>query len=63
MTVERLLWWKCTLCSYLFRAPAPPPERCPNCEETCTFLDVTCYTPDCGGPESGNYDPKLAGSR
>lgn len=61
MTKERLLWWKCTLCGYLFRAPVPPPETCPNCKETCTFIDVTCYTPDCGGPESGNYDPKLAG--
>jgi rubredoxin len=61
MSKERLLWWKCTLCGYLFRAPVPPPDRCPSCNETCTFLDVTCYTPECGGPESGNYDPKLVG--
>lgn len=46
MSEARLLWWKRTLCSYLFQAPVPP-EKCPNCKETCTFLDVTCYTPDC----------------
>ena len=61
MSEQRLLWWKCTLCGYLFRAPPPPPAKCPDCKETCTFMDVTCYTPECGGPESGNYDPKLAG--
>ena len=60
MSPEVKLWWKCSLCSYLFQA-AEPPKQCPNCQETCTFIDVTCYTPDCGGPESGNYDPKLVG--
>jgi rubredoxin len=60
MTGQPILWWKCTECGYLFQA-AQAPERCPNCRETCTFLDVTCYTPDCGGPESGNFDPRLAG--
>jgi len=60
MSPELKLWWKCSECGYLFQA-AEPPEQCPDCQETCTFIDVTCYTPDCGGPESGNYDPKLAG--
>ena len=35
------------------------PETCPSCKEPCTFTDVTCYTPECGGPESGNFDPRL----
>jgi rubredoxin len=57
---DQLLWWKCTECGYLFQAKQAP-DRCPDCRETCTFMDVTCYTPDCGGFESGNFDPRLAG--
>jgi hypothetical protein len=34
-----------------------PPETCPNCKEKCEFVNVTCYTPDCGGP--GKIDPRL----
>ena len=60
MSQTNLLWWKCSECGFQFRAEKPP-EKCPNCKETCTFIDITCYTPDCGGPESGNFDPKLAG--
>lgn len=51
-------WWKCTHCSYLFQAHQPP-EACPSCKTKCTFVDATCYTPDCGGPESGNPDPQV----
>ncbi len=60
MTTEPKHWWKCSECGYQFQA-AEPPEQCPGCGETCVFIDITCYTPDCGGPESGNYDPRLAG--
>jgi len=50
--------WKCTKCGYTLQAPTPP-EECPECKEKCEFIDVTCYVPECGGPESGNPDPRL----
>ena len=31
---------------------------CPGCEQKCLFVDATCYTPDCGGPQ--NPDPQIA---
>lgn len=52
--------WQCSNCGYQFQAESVP-ERCPSCKQTCTFSDVTCYTPECGGP--GNVDPRLAGRR
>ena len=51
-------WWKCTECGYLFQAPQPP-EACPSCKTKCVFIDATCYTPEGGGPESGNPDPRV----
>jgi len=48
--------WKCSECGYLFEGEAPP-EQCPSCKEKCAFLNVSCYTPDCGG--EGHIDPKL----
>lgn len=51
-----LTFWKCSHCGYLITA-ATPPETCPDCKEKCDFLNVTCYTPDCGGP--GKIDPRL----
>jgi rubredoxin len=53
-------WWKCSECGYLFQADEPP-AACPSCKEKCAFVDATCYVPDCGGPESGNPDPQIAG--
>ncbi|MFP4349921.1 MAG: rubredoxin-like domain-containing protein [Thermodesulfobacteriota bacterium] len=38
--------WKCQNCGYTLNADAPP-EKCPNCQEKCEFLNNTCYTPDC----------------
>lgn len=29
--------------------------------EQCTFTDVTCYIPECGGRD--HYDPKLVAQR
>jgi rubredoxin len=49
--------WQCSNCGYTFGTDTPP-DRCPSCKQTCTFSDVTCYIPDCGGP--GNIDPRLA---
>jgi rubredoxin/ribosomal protein L37E len=51
-----LTYWKCTKCNYLITA-AEPPGACPACAENCAFINVTCYTPDCGGP--GNVDRRL----
>jgi rubredoxin len=52
--------WKCSSCGYTFGAETVP-EKCPSCEQTCTFSDVTCYIPDCGGP--GKIDPRLVGKK
>ena len=52
--------WQCSNCNYTFEAAAPP-ERCPSCKQSCTFSDVTCYIPDCGGP--GKIDPRLVGKK
>ncbi|MDY6930737.1 MAG: hypothetical protein SVJ22_02325 [Halobacteriota archaeon] len=48
--------WKCSECGYTFQADAPP-ENCPSCKEACSFIDATCYIPDCGGPE--HNDPRM----
>lgn len=48
--------WECSKCRYIMEAQMPP-DKCPSCKADCTFIDVTCYTPDCGGP--GNIDPRL----
>jgi len=52
-------WWMCSECAYTFQAAPPLPEACPGCDEKCAFVDATCYTPDCGGPDSGNLDPRV----
>jgi len=51
-----LAYWKCSGCSFLITAEAPP-DVCPACNEICAFINVTCYTPDCGGPD--RVDPRL----
>jgi rubredoxin len=50
--------WSCNNCGYIFAAEQVP-DIYPFRKQTCTFVNVTCYTPDCGGPESGNIDPRL----
>jgi rubredoxin len=50
--------WSCNNCGYTFAAEQVP-NKCPSCHQECTFVNVTCYTPECGGPESGNVDPRL----
>ena len=49
-------YWKCGGCGFLLTAVSPP-NTCPSCHQDCEFKNVTCYTPDCGGP--GNIDPRL----
>lgn len=50
--------WKCNHCGNTLDVPAPP-NVCPSCKNTCEFVDVTCYIPECGGPESGNIDSQV----
>ena len=45
-----LTFWKCGKCGFLLTAKTPP-VTCPQCREKCDFLNVTCYTPECGGPD------------
>jgi rubredoxin len=52
------LTWKCSNCGYTM-AQDRPPDRCSSCGAECEFLNVSCYTPDCGGPEAGTFDPRL----
>ena len=49
-------YWKCSKCGFLITASIPP-DTCSQCNEKCDFLNVTCYTPECGGP--GHIDPRL----
>lgn len=49
-------FWKCGSCGTTFQETKAP-EVCPSCKQNCDFSDVTCYSPDCGGP--GNIDPRL----
>ncbi|MGQ9696137.1 MAG: hypothetical protein ACUVWV_15490 [Thermodesulfobacteriota bacterium] len=43
-------YWMCSECNFVFQAESPPNE-CPSCHNKCTFTNVTCYIPECGGPE------------
>jgi CRP/FNR family cyclic AMP-dependent transcriptional regulator len=48
--------WQCVECGYFFDG-ARPPEPCPGCKSACSYIDVTCYRPECGG--AVNVDPML----
>ncbi len=50
--------WKCNKCGNTITLEAPP-ETCPSCKANCEFVNVSCYIPDCGGPDSGNVDEKV----
>ncbi len=49
--------WICDKCGYNMEADKPP-EKCPSCNADCSFVDNTCYTPDCAGQPS---DPQIKG--
>lgn len=49
-------YWKCGGCGRTVQS-SEPPKKCPGCGEVCDFKNVTCYSPQCGGP--GNIDPQL----
>ena len=49
-------FWKCGGCGRTVQT-ANPPDKCPGCGEVFDFKNVTCYSPQFGGP--GNIDPQL----
>jgi len=51
--------WQCIECGYFFDG-VKPPDKCPGCNANCTYADVTCYRPECGGP--ANPDPMVMGT-
>ena len=38
--------WKCSTCGYNLTAKIPP-KKCPSCQKTCEFTNVSCYIPEC----------------
>lgn len=52
----QMTYWRCSNCKYTITAVQPPAE-CPACHQAADFQNITCYTPECGGP--GHLDPKL----
>jgi len=46
-----LAYWKYSGCGFLITAETLP-DTCPQCSGICAFVNVTCYTPDCGGGRS-----------
>ncbi|MBC7343798.1 MAG: rubrerythrin family protein [Clostridia bacterium] len=53
--VEDVIKWRCSVCGYTFEGKEgeAPPEKCPSCQSVCSFIDATCYIPDCGGGSTG----------
>ncbi len=49
-------FWQCRECGFILKALTIP-DQCPSCFKKCEFKNVTCYTPECGGP--AGIDPKL----
>lgn len=39
--------WKCSLCSYQYEGDFKPLDKCPGCYQSCSFIDATCYIPEC----------------
>jgi rubredoxin len=53
-------WWMCSECENVFQSAAVP-EICPGCQKKCTFVDVSCYIPECGGLQ--NMDVRLIAAK
>ena len=52
--------WKCDNCGHTFESDADKlPEKCPSCQQKCTFLNITCYTPECQIPQGTGIDPRI----
>ncbi|HEX78135.1 MAG TPA: hypothetical protein G4O03_06985 [Dehalococcoidia bacterium] len=57
-----MAYFMCRQCGYLVNLGLDgdmPPHKCPACDQTCAFVNVTCYRPECGG--EGNPDPEIMG--
>lgn len=52
-----MTFFQCERCLKIFEWTTIEVDACPNCNEKCTFTDVTNYTDECGGP--GNIDQQL----
>ena len=50
-----MISWMCNQCGYTLEKDTPP-EKCPSCNKECSFIDNTCYTPDCAGKPN---DPRI----
>jgi hypothetical protein len=50
--------FKCNNCGNTVDVVSPP-EVCPSCKQKCEFVDVSCYIPECGGPEGHGINPKV----
>lgn len=50
--------FKCNKCGNTIDVVTPP-EKCPSCKQSCEFVDVSCYIPECGGAGSGNINPQV----
>ena len=53
-----MAYFKCENCGNTLEAQTPP-EICPACAQKCAFIDVSCYTPECGGPDSRSVNPDM----
>lgn len=51
-----MAYWMCKSCGHCLK-DLQPPDECPICRQRCSFANVTCYTPECGGER--NPDPKV----
>ena len=55
-----MVYFVCQYCGYLLNLGLDentPPHKCPVCDQTCAFVNITCYTPECG--DERNPDPKI----
>jgi rubredoxin len=43
--------WKCSLCGYQYEGDFKPLDKCPSCYQSCSFIDATCYIPECQLPD------------
>ncbi len=50
--------FKCNNCGNTIDVMTPP-DICPSCKQKCEFVDVSCYIPECGGPDSKNINPQV----
>lgn len=49
--------WMCDKCGYnMENETNTPPDKCPSCKAECSFVDNSCYTPDCAGKSN---DPQI----